>query len=802
MTENKKVLIADDESIVRESLSDWLTDRGYQVVTAENGDQTLKLLKARNNFGVVVLDVRMPGKDGISVLEEAKKTHPDLKYIFISGYPSEDVMTKGIRLGATGFLVKPFQPEELEKLVDHALGKEEQVEIVSEEQAERSEEALLGQISGKEIASMMAENRVFTPSKEFAQAANLKSLEEYKALYDWSIKDPEGFWGQMAKQLDWYKKWDKFLEYDFKNKPEVRYFIGGKINVSVNCLDRHLNTWRKNKAAIIWQGEPDQDTEVYTYQQLYHEVCKFANVLKKLGIKKGDTVSIYLPMIPELAIAMLACARIGAVHSVVFGGFSAEALRDRILDGKSKLLITGDGYWRSGKQINSKANADTALKSCPDVHDVVVVKRLGMDIAMQAGRDHWWHELISASDIAAECEPEQMDADAPLFILYTSGSTGKPKGVVHTQGGYLLHCYQSMKWIFDIKEEDTYWCTADVGWVTGHSYIVYGPLSIGAASLMFESVPTYPQPDRFWQVVEKFGVNVFYTAPTVIRALMREGEEWPNKHDLSSLRLLGSVGEPINPEAWMWYHRVIGKEKCPIVDTWWQTETGGILITPLPGAIPTKPGSATLPFPGVEPIILREDGKEAGINEGGYLCIKKPWPGMMRTIFGDPARFKETYFSKFPGYYNTGDGARKDQDGYYWLMGRIDDVINVSGHRIGTAEVESSLVSHTRVAEAAVVGMPHSLKGQGIYAYVTLKTGEKASPELEKELKGWVRQQIGPIATPDVIQFADGLPKTRSGKIMRRILVKIAAGNTDILGDTSTLADPSVVDTLLAGRKK
>jgi acetyl-CoA synthetase len=802
MAETKKILIADDESIVRESLTDWLTDRGYRVVTAANGEETLRMLNKGDGLGVVVLDVRMPGKDGITILEEARKRHPDLKYIIISGYPSVDVMTKGIRLGAIGFLVKPFDPEELEKLIHHALYGEEKKATVTTEETGRSEEEILGQISGQEIASMMAENRVFKPSREFSQAAALKSLEEYKALYNWSIKDPEGFWGQVANQLDWYRKWDKFLEYDFKDKPEVRYFIGGKINVSYNCLDRHLNTWRKNKAAIIWQGEPDGDTKVYTYQQLYYEVCKFANVLKKLGVKKGDSVSIYLPMIPELAISMLACARIGAMHSVVFGGFSADALRDRILDGRSKTLITADGYWRSSKQIGSKGNADTALKSCPDVSNVVVVKRLGIEIPMQAGRDHWWHELMNAPDLSTECEPEQMDADSPLFILYTSGSTGKPKGVVHTQAGYLLHCYQSMKWIFDIRDEDTYWCTADVGWVTGHSYIVYGPLSIGAASLMFESVPTYPAPDRFWQIVEKFGVNVFYTAPTVIRALMREGEEWPNKHDLSSLRLLGSVGEPINPEAWIWYHRVIGKEKCPIVDTWWQTETGGILITPLPGAIPTKPGSATVPFPGVEPVILRENGTEAGINEGGWLCIKKPWPGMMRTIWGDPARFKETYFSKFPGYYNTGDGARQDQDGYYWLMGRIDDVINVSGHRIGTAEVESSLVSHPKVAEAAVVGMPHSLKGQGIYAYVTLKTGVALNPDLEKELKNHVRQQIGPIATPDVIQFADGLPKTRSGKIMRRILVKIAAGNTENLGDTSTLADPSVVTTLLSGRKK
>jgi len=801
MTESKKILIADDESIVRESLTDWLTEKGYQVVTAENGEETLDMLMNGDNYGVVVLDVRMPGRDGITILEEARQKHPDLKYVIISGYPSVDIMTRGIRLGAIGFLVKPFNPEELEKLILHALnGAGEGVTAAAD--TSQSEEEILGQISGKEIASMMAENRVFRPPKEFSELAALKSLDEYKALYNWSIKDPEGFWGQVANQLDWYKKWDRFLEYNFKDKPEIRYFTGGKINVSYNCLDRHLKTWRKNKAAIIWQGEPEDDTEVYTYQQLHHEVCRFANVLKKLGVRKGDTVSIYLPMIPELAIAMLACVRIGAVHSVVFGGFSAEALRDRILDCRSKTLITADGYYRSGRQIMSKGNADAALTECPEVTDVVVVKRLGIDVPMKEGRDHWWQELMNADDITDDCEPEQMDADAPLFILYTSGSTGKPKGVVHTQAGYLLHCYQSMKWIFDIKEEDTYWCTADVGWVTGHSYIVYGPLSIGAASLMFESVPTYPAADRFWKIVEKFGVNVFYTAPTVIRALMREGEDWPDKHDLSSLRLLGSVGEPINPEAWMWYHRVIGKEKCPIVDTWWQTETGGILITPLPGAIPTKPGSATLPFPGVEPVILRENGTEAGVNEGGWLCIKKPWPGMMRTIFGDPQRFKETYFSKFPGYYNTGDGARRDQDGYYWLMGRIDDVINVSGHRIGTAEVESSLVSHPKVTEAAVVGMPHQLKGQGIYAYVTLKTGQEPSPELEKELKTHVRQQIGPIATPDVIQFADGLPKTRSGKIMRRILVKIAAGNTEDLGDTSTLADPSVVNTLLAGRMK
>jgi acetyl-CoA synthetase len=662
-------------------------------------------------------------------------------------------------------------------------------------------EEILGQISSEAISSMMEENRVFPAPKEFAKNAAVKSMEEYQALYDESIKNPDKFWGKMAEQLDWFKKWDKYEVADFKNNPDVRHFVGGKINASYNCLDRHLKTSRKNKAALIWQGEPDSDVRTFTYQELHHEVCKFANALKKIGVKKGDTVSIYLPMIPELAIAMLACVRIGAIHCVVFGGFSAEALRDRILDCKSKLLITADGYWRSGRQIKSKDSADAAVAACPNINNVIVVKRLGIDINIQDGRDLWWHDLMSAADITARCEPEHMNADEPLFILYTSGSTGKPKGVLHTQAGYLLHCCLSMKWVFDIKDEDVYWCTADVGWITGHSYLIYGPFSAGATSLMFESVPTYPAADRFWQIVEKFRVNIFYTAPTVIRSLMREGEELPNKHDLSSLRLLGSVGEPINPEAWMWYHRVIGKNKCPIVDTWWQTETGGILITPMPGAMPIKPGSASLPFPGVEPIILNENGSRVGPNEGGWLCIKKPWPGMMRTIWGDPARFKETYFSKFPGYYCTGDGARQDKDGYYWLMGRIDDVIKVSGHRIGTAEVESSLVSHPKVAESAVVPMPHALKGEGIYAYVTLKAGEKPSPELEAELKAHVRKKIGPIATPDVIQFADSLPKTRSGKIMRRILVKIAAGNTDNLGDTSTLADPAVVQTLLAGKK-
>jgi acetyl-CoA synthetase len=652
----------------------------------------------------------------------------------------------------------------------------------------------------KQISSLMEEKRVFPPPAEFVSKAAIKSMKEYKDLWEKSVKDPEKFWGELANQLDWFKKWDKYLEYDFKDKPEVRHFIGGKINVSTNCLDRHCKTWRRNKAAIIWQGEPDNEVRVYTYQQLLYEVSKFANVLKRNGVKSGDTVSIYLPMIPELAIAMLACARIGAIHSVVFGGFSAEALRDRMLDCGSKLLITADAYWRSGKVIGAKAGADAAVAQCPKVEKVIVVKRMGSECPMTAGRDVWWHEEMAREDVSANCPAEVLDADSTLFILYTSGSTGKPKGVQHTQAGYLLYTLQTMKWVFDIKDEDIFWCTADIGWITGHSYCVYGPLAAGATSLMFEAVPTYPKPDRFWQIVEKFKVSVFYTAPTVLRSLMREGDEWPNRRDLSSLRLLGSVGEPINPEAWMWYYRVIGKERCPIVDTWWQTETGGHMIAPIPGAIPLKPGSATFPFMGVDPVILREDGSEVGVNEGGYLCIRKPWPGMMRSLFGDPKRFKEAYFSKFPGYYCAGDGARRDEDGYFWLLGRIDDVIKVSGHRIGTAEVESALVSHPKVAEAAVVPMPHDIKGESIYAYVTLKTGVSKSPELAKELIAHVRSTIGPIAAPEKIQFADALPKTRSGKIMRRILVKIASGDVSNLGDTSTLADPSVVDQLVKGR--
>jgi acetyl-CoA synthetase len=650
------------------------------------------------------------------------------------------------------------------------------------------------------ITSMMDETRKFPPSKEFSAKSHIKSLDEYKKLYNRSIQDPEGFWGEQAANLEWFKKWDKVLDYSFKDDIYIKWFQGGKLNATVNCLDRHLKTSRKNKVAILWEGEPG-DSRQYTYQQLYEEVCKFANVLKKKGVKKGDRVTIYMPMIPELPIAMLACARIGAIHSIVFGGFSADALKDRILDANASMLITTDASYRSGKVIGLKNNADAALQSCPNVKTVIVYNRTNSKVEMKKGRDCWWHEEMAAPDMKPACEPEVMDAEDPLFILYTSGSTGKPKGVLHTTAGYILYVMTSFRWIFDYHEEDIFWCTADIGWVTGHSYIAYGPLAAGATSLMFEGVPNYPKPDRFWEIVEKYKVSIFYTAPTALRAMMRDGDQWPLGRDLSSLRLLGTVGEPINPEAWMWYYKVVGKEKCPIVDTWWQTETGGVLITPLPGAWPIKPGSATKPFPGVEAAVIREDGSSAGPNEGGYLVIKMPWPGIMRTVYGQHERFKETYFVQFPGMYFTGDGARVDEDGDFWLMGRVDDVINVSGHRIGTAEVESALVSHAAVAEAAVVGMPHEIKGQGIYAFVTVKQGQAKSEELKKTLVAHVRKEIGPIATPDKIQFADSLPKTRSGKIMRRILKKIAAGEVSDLGDTTTLADPSVVQTLVSERQ-
>ncbi len=645
------------------------------------------------------------------------------------------------------------------------------------------------------------EDQVFLPPESIRMKAYIRSMDEYWRIYKRSIEDPEGFWEELADQLNWYKRWDKVLEYDFE-KPEVKWFINGKLNVSYNCLDRHLNSWRSNKVALIWQGEPLEENRIFTYQQLHYHVNKFANVLKKFGVKKGDRVSIYLPMIPELPIAMLACARIGAIHSVVFGGFSSEALRERINDCGSKILVTADGYYRGGRIVQNKLNADEALKDCPGVEKVIVVRRLGIDVKLDRERDVWWHEEMAKEDIRLHCEPAMMDSEDILFILYTSGSTGKPKGVIHTTGGYLLFVYQTLKWVFDLKDEDVFFCTADIGWVTGHSYVVYGPLSLGATTLMFEGVPTYPKPDRFWEIVERYKVTVFYTAPTAIRALMREGEEWVKKRGISSLRILGSVGEPINPEAWKWYYKYVGQERCPIMDTWWQTETGGFLISPLP-ITPLKPGSATFPFPGILPKILREDGTECDMDEGGSLVISRPWPGMLRGFWNDPEkkRFKETYFSIFPGHYFTGDGAKKDKDGYFWLMGRIDDVINVSGHRIGTAEVESALVSHPSVAEAAVIGIPHEVKGQGIYAFVTLKSGLKGTEELRKELLAHVRKVIGPIATPDKLQFADALPKTRSGKIMRRILRKIAEGRLEELGDTSTLTDPTVVIQLAGERQ-
>ena len=654
------------------------------------------------------------------------------------------------------------------------------------------------------IESLLKESRVFPPPKEFSQRAHVKSMEQYERIYKRSVEDPEAFWAEEAeKMLHWYKKWDKVVDYDF-DKPYVKWFAGGKLNASHNCLDRHQKTWRRNKAAIIWEGDRGE-TKTYTYQELYHEVNKFANVLKKKGVTKGDRVTIYLPMIPELPIAMLACARIGAIHSVVFGGFSAQALHERVKGCQSKVVVTANEGRRGGRPVPLKSNADEGLEDLPFVESVIVVRRTDADEELKPGRDTWWHEEMAADDIGGYCEPEVMDAEDPLFILYTSGSTGAPKGVLHTTGGYLVYGALTYKWIFDHREEDIFFCTADIGWITGHTYIVYGPLTVGATTLMFEGVPTYPKPDRFWEIIDKYEVNVFYTAPTAIRALMREGEDWAGKHDLKSLRLLGTVGEPINPEAWMWYHKLVGKERCPIVDTWWQTETGGILITPLPGAMTLKPGSANRPFPGVVLEVLREDGSRAAVDEGGYLVINKPWPGMIRGTYGDAEnkRMKEVYFSRFPGKYFTGDGAKVDKDGDLWLMGRIDDVLNISGHRLGTAEIESALVSHPAVAEAAVVGFPHEIKGTGIHAFVVLKEAYKPSEELHKSLVKHVAEEIGPIAKPDRLQFSSGLPKTRSGKIMRRILRKIAEGDVEYLGDVSTLADPSVIDELLraAGKK-
>ncbi len=642
----------------------------------------------------------------------------------------------------------------------------------------------------------MSETKTYPVPADFAQNAWIDEAK-YQEMYQRSVDDPDGFWAEQAEEfITWFKKWDKVMDVDY-HKAHIRWFEGAKLNVSYNCLDRHLDS-RGDQVAIIWEGdEPDNDKKI-TYRELHQEVCKFANALKGLGVEKGDRVCIYMPMIPEVAVAMLACTRIGAIHSVVFGGFSPEALKDRINDSECKVLITADEGVRGGRKVPLKANSDKACSATPSIQHMVVVQWTGGDVKWHDGRDVWWHDIMDGA--SADCAPEEMDAEDPLFILYTSGSTGKPKGVCHTTAGYNLYTAITHKYVFDYHDGDIYWCTADVGWITGHSYILYGPLTNGATTLMFEGVPTYPDSGRFWQVVDKHQVNIFYTAPTAIRALMGAGDEPVKKTSRKSLRLLGTVGEPINPEAWEWYNRVVGDERCPIVDTWWQTETGGILITPLPGATALKPGSATRPFFGIVPALLDEQGKELEGATSGNLVIKSSWPGQMRTVYGDHQRFFETYFQMYPGYYFTGDGCRRDEDGYYWITGRVDDVINVSGHRMGTAEVESALVLHEAVAEAAVVGYPHAIKGQGIYAYVTLMSGFDATDDLRTELVKHVRTEIGAIASPDVIQWAPGLPKTRSGKIMRRILRKIAENDFSNLGDTSTLADPSVVDDLIENR--
>ena len=650
------------------------------------------------------------------------------------------------------------------------------------------------------IESTLQEKRLFSPPSEFSDQAHIKSFAEYEQIYNRAKADPQKFWADLAEQeLHWFEKWDQVLDWQ---PPFAKWFVGGKINISYNCLDRHLTTWRRNKAALIWEGEPG-DSRTLTYAQLHREVCQMANVLKQLGVQKGDRVGIYMPMIPEAAIAMLACARIGAPHTLVFGGFSAEALKDRLVDAEAKLVITADGGFRKDKVVPLKEQVDLALANgVPSVENVLVVQRTKEDVQMEPERDHWWHELQAKA--SADCPAEPMDSEDMLFILYTSGTTGKPKGVVHTTGGYNLYTHMTLKWAFDIKDTDVYWCTADVGWITGHSYIVYGPLSNGATSLMYEGVPRPSNPGCFWDVVEKYGVNTFYTAPTAIRAFIKMGEKHPQARDLSSLRLLGTVGEPINPEAWVWYQRVIGGDRCPIVDTWWQTETGGFMITPLPGATPTKPGSCTFPFPGIIADVVDLEGNPVEAKQGGYLVVKHPWPGMMRTVYGDPDRFRRTYWEHIPPkdgqyLYFAGDGARQDEDGYFWVMGRVDDVINISGHRLGTMEVESALVSHPAVAEAAVVGKPDEVKGEEIFAFVTLEGDYSASDELKKSLKQHVVKEIGAIARPGEIRFTDAMPKTRSGKIMRRLLRNLAAGE-EVAGDTSTLEDRSVLDQLRGER--
>ena len=645
---------------------------------------------------------------------------------------------------------------------------------------------------------MSKDHKIYSPSADWTVNAHINSLDKYKEIYNKSIEDPDAFWSDIAKRITWYKPWEKVRDFNFQNG-EIKWFENGKLNVSYNCLDRHVESGNGEKTAIIWEGNDPSEDKHFTYNKLLEKVKKFSNVLKDLGIEKGDRVCIYMQMVPELAIAMLACARIGAVHSVVFGAFSADSLRDRINDSQCKLLITQDTGVRGQKNnIPMKLNADKALADTPSINSVVVVKRTGVDINMIDGRDVWWHEQIEKAD--ANCDPVHMDSEDPLFILYTSGSTGKPKGVLHTTGGYLVYASFTHYTIFDYKDNDVYWCTADIGWITGHSYIVYGPLSNQATTIMFEGVPNYPDFGRFWDVVDKHEVNQFYTAPTALRALMKEGDDWVTSRQLDSLRILGTVGEPIKEPEWNWYHKIVGKERCPIVDTWWQTETGGILISPLPGATPTKPGSATFPFFGIHPVLMTDDGKEIkGNNVQGLLALKTSWPGQMRTIYGDHKRFIETYFSQFPGYYFTGDGAKRDEDGYYWITGRVDDVLNISGHRIGTAEVEGAIGKADGVAEAAVVGFPHEIKGQGIYAFVTLMTGIESSEEIHNNIISTVVKEIGPHAKPDMIQFTPALPKTRSGKIMRRILRKISEGDHENMGDISTLADPTVVEKLILG---